>query len=109
MNFTETDVTQLNEIGISTSLAEKQINDFKNGFPFLKLVRPATIGDGLLKLDEQGEQEAVDFYEKQSVSLEVVKFVPASGAASRMFKALFSFMEKYGRPVERLRVRPAEA
>jgi len=95
MNFTETDVTQLNEIGISTSLAEKQINDFKNGFPFLNLVRPATIGDGLLKLDEQGEKEAVDFYEKQSVSLEVVKFVPASGAASRMFKALFSFMEKY--------------
>ena len=52
MKFSDTDLSQLQSLGIQTETAEEQIENFKKGFPFLKLIKPATIGDGILKLDE---------------------------------------------------------
>lgn len=66
---------------------DRFIENFKNGFPFLKLVAAATPGRGITVLDENARRGAAARYEKFQGT--VVKFVPASGAASRMFKDLF--------------------
>ena len=95
MNFTETDLSQLGSLGIATETAEEQIENFKKGFPYLKLIKPATIGSGILQLDQSKISEAEGLFDTASKTKKVVKFVPASGAASRMFKALFGFMESF--------------
>jgi hypothetical protein len=92
--FTAKDNQQIEKKGIQLSEIEKQIEDFRKGFPFLKLIRPATIGDGIISLSEDKIKEAADHYSKRIDSdLLPVKFVPASGAASRMFQSLYSFWE----------------
>ncbi|UZR93494.1 DUF4301 family protein [Chondrinema litorale] len=95
MKFSDTDLSQLQSLGIKTETAGEQIENFKKGFPFLKLIKPATIGDGILKLDDSQIADFEKLFDTSSKSKKVVKFVPASGAASRMFKALFGFMESY--------------
>lgn len=90
--FTEKDLTQIREQGTSIDSVEKQINNFIHGFPPMKLIRPATVGDGIMLMSDEERTELIASYERKSTNLEIVKFVPASGAASRMFKALFSFM-----------------
>ncbi len=73
---------------------EKQIAHFKKGFPYLKLVRPAIIGDGIILMEQESVSSAVkQFVQKVREGLKTVKFVPASGAASRMFQSLFAFAE----------------
>jgi len=72
------------------------IENFKNGFPFLNITAPATPGNGIKVLDSSDVEHYVSTYPKQAASVEVVKFVPASGAASRMFKDLFGFLEGDG-------------
>ena len=89
------DHKQLEAKGIPLQLIEQQIQHFEQGFPFLPIVRAATIGDGIIRLSESQIKEAITFYERSLPKKEVVKFVPASGAASRMFKALFAFMENF--------------
>lgn len=66
---------------------DKIIENYLNGFPFLKIVAPATQERGIIVLTDQQRKEAVERYEAFDGKL--VKFVPASGAASRMFKDLF--------------------
>ena len=61
----------------------------------MELVKAATIDDGIMHVDDAQAKEFIDKYETESVNKRVVKFVPASGAASRMFKALFAFAESY--------------
>lgn len=82
-------VSQLKEKGISQELAISQIETFMRGIPFAELIRPCTLGDGIENIDEDLDKY-VAIYEKASESINVVKFVPASGAASRMFKELLS-------------------
>ena len=92
--FTTKDIEQIENRGSSLSEIEKQIAHFRKGFPYLKVLRPATIGDGIIRLDEEKVSEAVKiFTQKVHEGLQPVKFVPASGAASRMFQSLFSFSE----------------
>jgi len=70
-----------------------QIQHFIDGFPFMKLVRPAVIGDGILELSENDLKKSINIYNDAIKHVKTIKFVPASGAASRMFKDLFSFMD----------------
>ncbi len=94
MNYSKNDLTQFETKGISLEQIEKQINNFKNGFPYMDIVKAATIGDGLVKPSEQQKNEYIADYEKALKNIQVAKFVPASGAASRMFKDLFEFVNK---------------
>ena len=87
---------QISKQGMNPEVAATQIENFKNGFPFLNITAPATPGDGIKVLDSSDVEHYVSTYPKQAASVEVVKFVPASGAASRMFKDLFGFMEGDG-------------
>lgn len=95
MTFTEKDLTQIANKGMTVAAVEEQINNFKTGFPYANIQKAATIGDGILQVSETEQAEYVRLYNEKSKPLDVYKFVPASGAASRMFKDLFSFMEKY--------------
>ena len=92
--FTNKDIEQIKSRGSSLDEVENQITHFRKGFPFLKVLRPATIGDGIILLDKDKVSVAVkQFTEKVAEGLKPAKFVPASGAASRMFQSLFSFAE----------------
>ena len=92
--LTTEDMKTLEAKGVSQSELESQIERFKTGFPFLKIANSAQIGNGIMKLTPDEEAEAVACWKKYLADGgEVCKFVPASGAASRMFKSLFSFVE----------------
>lgn len=91
--FTESDIKQITERGSILEIVNTQIDNFKKGFPFLKLESAAVPSDGILILDENEVDRLVGEYDRQAHSRQIVKFVPASGAASRMFKLLFSFLE----------------
>ena len=88
---------ELNQIaarGISEQQIEKQLEQIKNGFPFLRLEGAAAIGKGIVAPTEEEVkqyEQVWDNYKKQGHR--IVKFVPASGAASRMFKDLFAFLD----------------
>jgi hypothetical protein len=78
--------------GLDVSAVEEQIAYFVNGFPFLAIEKPATLDDGIIRLSEVELEEINAYYDTQSAHLDIVKFVPASGAASRMFKSLFEYL-----------------
>jgi len=90
--FKEKDIQQIKNHGLTPEEVEKQVENFKKGFPFLKLAKPATINDGIIRLDNKEVEAYGKLYE--DVQPENLKFVPASGAASRMFKFLFEFYEQ---------------
>ncbi len=92
--FTENDIIQINERGSSVAEIEKQIGHFIKGFPFMNLLKPATKGDGITVLTAELAEKLVAHYDQHlEHGLSPVKFVPASGAASRMFQSLFAFAE----------------
>ena len=93
--FTEKDNQQIREHGIDAKIIEDQIAHFKSGFPPSVLIDAATEGNGLHILDEKEADDLIRFYEGNKGSLEILKFVPASGAATRMFKSLFGFLNDY--------------
>ena len=77
-------------------VVQLQLESFKQGFPFLSLVGPATPARGIQVWEETQVQHYQSYFQRKAAELDVVKFVPASGAASRMFKDLFSFLETDG-------------
>ncbi|MFK7947427.1 MAG: DUF4301 family protein [Saprospiraceae bacterium] len=95
MNLTEKDLLQVQSKGITLEKLKEQIDNFKKGFPLFELKKAATISDGIHRLNEDEIEQIVELYDAQASQLTVSKFVPASGAASRMFKDLFAFMESY--------------
>lgn len=92
--LTELDLKQLTEKGISPETINVQINNFKTGFPFSNLIKPAIKEDGLITLEDAEASELANYYQHNLKGKTIVKFVPASGAASRMFKALFEFIDE---------------
>ncbi|MEY8020665.1 DUF4301 family protein [Muriicola sp. SD30] len=101
IEFTQRDIRQLEEKGISRKTVEAQIRTFVEGIPFINLHGPAVVGDGILKTDAKQEKRLVEKFESSQSKLSLLKFVPASGAASRMFKSLFNFFDTYKPDKER--------
>jgi len=85
----ENDIKQIEERGASLKQVEGQIESFKKGFPWMKIVGPATPERGIAVLSPAEVEAAAQYYEKAEIAGKC-KFVPASGAASRMFKDMFS-------------------
>lgn len=99
--LTTKDLEQIKVKGISQLLIDTQIENFRKGFPFARLIAPATKSHGIRVFEETGINELAAFYSAEMPKYQLLKFVPASGAASRMFKHLFEFMESYkGTPEE---------
>ena len=90
--FTKEDVAQIEQRGSSVETVEQQVERFKKGFPWMKIVAPATPEKGIQVLDEAAVEAAVKYYDGAVINGKC-KFVPASGAASRMFKDLFSGLD----------------
>ncbi|PWJ53745.1 uncharacterized protein DUF4301 [Dyadobacter jejuensis] len=93
--FQENDIIQIKERGSDTDTVLQQIDYFVNGFPYLNLSKAATVGDGLMSLTSEEIERVVESYDQLAADgvITLMKFVPASGAATRMFKALFGFLE----------------
>lgn len=107
--FREEDLQLLEQKGITPEQAKAQLNRFATGFPYLKILDVARTGNGITALTEEQQKAAVARWQEYlNAGGEVCKFVPASGAASRMFKALFEFVDgdtdtpKPGSDVERV-------
>lgn len=102
--FTEKDIEQIRRHGLSVEQVERQMENFRRGFPSLSVVAAASPQDGITVLSPEGVAAAVESYERRADGLSVVKFVPASGAATRMFKELFEFVNdgKRGKGIDNL-------
>ena len=87
--LTNSDLRQIEERGSSKATVERQLEAFRKGFPWMKIVGPATPDRGIKVLSEGEVKAATEYYDKASVAGRC-KFVPASGAASRMFKDIFA-------------------
>ena len=90
--LTTEDKRQLSERGISEARFNEQLECFRTGFPYLKLNAAASVEKGILQLDGADDTYARAWDNYVAQGHKVVKFVPASGAASRMFKDLFGFL-----------------
>ena len=90
--FTSNDISQIEARGLSVAEVEKQIDNFRNGFPSLPVVRAASGGDGVRQLSEDKLRNAEELYMSRTKEIKTIKFVPASGAATRMFKELFEYV-----------------
>ena len=94
MNISEKDKETLAARGVPVEKFEEQIRRLRVGFPFLKVEGPAIVGNGIMALDDRQRDEYVKVWDDYVASgAKVIKMVPASGAASRMFKALFKFAD----------------
>ena len=98
--LTQQDLKQLAQKGISEQQIETQLGQFKTGFPFLKLEAAAAVGHGIIAPDATAGRKYVETWQQyKAAGRKVVKFVPASGAASRMFKDMFAFVDAdYDKP-----------
>jgi hypothetical protein len=94
--FNERDLKQIKEMGLTPEKVLSQIESFKKGFPYAKLNRPCTVGDGIHVLSRSDLSRYADTYSEAALSGRAMKFVPASGAASRMFKAFLAVNSLYG-------------
>lgn len=94
--FTVKDKLQIKERGSIEETVLLQIDNFKKGFPFLHIEEAAAVGSGIIKLEKAELGKRIERYDKKVAEGTVpLKFVPASGAASRMFKALFEALEAF--------------
>lgn len=91
--FSREDIKQIESRGASQAAVEAQVERFREGFPWMEIVAPATPGHGIQILDEAQAAEAAAYYDNAAIAGKA-KFVPASGAASRMFKDLFAGLEQ---------------
>jgi hypothetical protein len=92
--FSTKDKKQIETRGSELHTVLVQIENFKTGFPYLQIIDAATVGNGIIRLNETDLAKAVKLYdEKISHGIRPLKFIPASGAASRMFKDLYEALE----------------
>lgn len=92
--LSQQDLKQIAAKGITEAQIERQLGEFKTGFPFLKLEAAAAIGRGIVAPTDDERQQYVSAWQQyKGEGRKVVKFVPASGAASRMFKDMFAFVD----------------
>ena len=94
--FDEEDLAQIRARGMSPDGIGKQVEEIRTGFPWTELDRPCTVGDGIVALDGDEVRRLSGVYEEAARSGRAMKFVPASGAASRMFKLLQSARSRPG-------------
>jgi hypothetical protein len=94
--FSEKDKNQIKNRGSEIETVQSQIIKFKSGFPYLQIEDAASVGNGIIRLSEEELAKRIDLYDsKISENTKPLKFIPASGAASRMFKALFEALGSF--------------
>ena len=102
-SFTKQDLALFEDIGISTDDVGAQLVLLKKETNASNLVRPATNGDGIQVLSQQQMQDFASVFDSEKESFSLVRFIPASGMATRMFKFLHYFANRYDPNKETLR------
>jgi len=102
LKFSEKDIEQIKNHGLTVDQVKKQIQQFKQGINFANVNSAATIGDGIVELSYLDIDKLIKFFDSEKEKLSFIKFVPASGAATRMFKFLFDFLKDYDPVVQSL-------
>ena len=92
--FTNDELRQIDAHGLTAEEVFRQLDVFKMSATNLKLVRPCTRGDGIRVIERQELPKLMEIYENEILKRNCLKFVPASGAATRMFKALLVELNK---------------
>lgn len=93
--LTTADILYLEQRGISASMVEKQFLMLVQGIAPVQLTAGASVHNGIWRLAENQLEKYAEFYRHNKEQYNIVKFVPASGAATRMFKELFDFRENF--------------
>lgn len=94
MILSDKDKTALQKRGISEEKFNHELNSLRSGFPYLRIEAPATPGNGISVLSAEQRDRYVKIWDEYIADgARIVKMVPASGAASRMFKDLFKFAD----------------
>jgi hypothetical protein len=96
--FSNTDLIQIKKRGTHLEAISQQIENFKKGFPFANLIRPAIPGDGLKQFSADDLKGLISLYDRHSGERKIIKFVPASGAASRMFQIIYNYTDAAKNP-----------
>lgn len=89
-NFSTQDIEQIQKHGLTVDIVTQQLQNFITGFPYSDIVAPATIGNGVFA--SPTDESNIEYYRTHQDNYKIVKFVPASGAATRMFKDLFEYI-----------------
>ncbi|WP_091083014.1 DUF4301 family protein [Flavobacterium gillisiae] len=95
MGLSSLDFVQIYQHGIPVENIKRQLAIFKNGIPKMQLISAATFNNGIVKFSEKEFSEKAAFFDKEKSKFKLLKFVPASGAASRMFKFLSVFLSDF--------------
>ena len=93
--FSESNMHEIQNKGLQVEKVEKQIQRFETGFSAINITAAATIEKGILRCDDKEALKYAKLFDKKKKRKKLVKFVPASGAATRMFKMLFTLLEEY--------------
>jgi len=100
--LTKEDIKQIENQGLTFEEVFKQINKLTHGIPPVNIVTAASVGNGIEVISEKDRDTLINLYDQKRAQLDIVKFVPASGAATRMFKFLHEFLETYSPEEESL-------
>ncbi|MGW8314490.1 MAG: DUF4301 family protein [Bacteroidales bacterium] len=99
--FTQKDLHQIEERGTRIDELNRQIKYFKSGFPPADIVMPATPGQGIIRLTDGDELHYREVFRQNAPDFQITRFIPASGAATRMFKSLYGALENLeGQPID---------
>jgi len=96
------DFRQIKKLGISAEQILHQLEAYKKGTRFANLIRPASINDGIKQVIKPEADSFISLYESKRHHLCLEKFVPASGAASRMFEIPQNFLNHPGKAADLL-------
>lgn len=102
LDFNKEEALQLEEKGIKPEEAERQLNTFKRGNIVVNIREAATLRNGISVFSAEEKEQLRNLYQSKKDRLNLLKFIPASGAATRMFKALYKFLDQYDPEVESL-------
>lgn len=95
MSYTKEDLKNFKRRDVKPEEIERQLKNFKQGFDYVNLSEPATVDNGIFHIEPEEEELLLEQYEDAGKKCEILKMVPASGSATRMFKDLFTFMDTY--------------
>lgn len=95
MDFNERDLSQIKKKGITPQKVEDQIAIFERGNVVVNIREAATLKNGILVIPDEEQQRLISLYQDRKDQLNILKFVPASGAATRMFKAFYNFLNDF--------------
>ncbi len=94
IDLTPADLDQISRLGQTPQQVIEQVEAFRAGFPHIELKRACLLGDGVLPLPDEAVPELAARFREHRLGGRAMKFVPASGAASRMFKPFFALYKK---------------